>query len=102
MKKDQRVWIFIIIFVKKGNRINYCEGFCNEVIQMLVWGTLRIKGAISIEVSMIDETSINKEVCQVKFTIEGLPKLIIWKPTVASKENYSALPHNYGYSSQSV
>jgi len=48
------------------------------------------------EVSIIDVSSKSKEVCQVQFTRDGLPKLILSKPIVAHKGDYSALPYNYG------
>jgi hypothetical protein len=40
---------------------------------------------------MVDEPSRNKEVYRVQFTIEGLPKLILSKPIVAGKRNYTTL-----------
>jgi hypothetical protein len=51
---------------------------------------------------MMDEPRKNKEVCWVQFTANGLPKLILFKPTVSNKGNYNALPHNYGCSFQST
>jgi hypothetical protein len=50
---------------EEGHIINLYEGFCNEVIQILIQRTLRIEGGMGREVSMVDESSKNKEVCQV-------------------------------------
>jgi len=48
---------------------------------------------------MVDESNKNKKkVCRTQFTIGGLPKLVLSKPIMAHKGNYSALSHNYGYS----
>jgi hypothetical protein len=57
---------------------------------------------MDIEVSMMGLSGKNNEVCQVQFTVDGLPKLIMSKPIVAYKGYYSALSHNYGYSFQST
>jgi hypothetical protein len=65
---------------------------------MLIQRTLRIKGGTSRKVSMMDKPRKKKEVCWVQITVNGLPKLILSKPTVENKENYNVLPHNYGYS----
>jgi hypothetical protein len=65
---------------------------------MLIQRTLRIKGGTSREVSMVDKPRKKKEVCWEQFTVNGLPKMILSKPTVENKENYNVLPHNYGYS----
>lgn len=54
--------------------INQFEGFHNEIIQMLPWGTLRIEGAISRQVSMVDIPSKNKNVCEVQFIVKWFPK----------------------------
>ena len=40
---------------KEGHTINQCEGFCNEVIQMLSHWTFRLEGEIDREVSMVYE-----------------------------------------------
>jgi hypothetical protein len=50
---------------EEGYIINLYEGFCNEVIQILIQRTLRIEGGMVREVSMMDESSKNKEVCRV-------------------------------------
>ena len=51
---------------------------------------------------MMDKPRKKKEVRWVQITVNGLPKLILSKPTVENKENYNVLPHNYGYSFQST
>lgn len=63
---------------------------------MMIQGILWIEKAMDIEVSMMGLSGKNKEVCQVQFTVDGLPKLIMSKPIVAYKGDYSALPYNYG------
>jgi hypothetical protein len=50
---------------EEGHMINLYESFCNEVIQILIQRTLRIEGGMGREVYMVDESSKNKEVCQV-------------------------------------
>jgi hypothetical protein len=54
------------------------------------------RDSLNRELSIIDVSSKSKEVCRVQFTRDGLPKLIMSKPIVAHKGDYSALPYNYG------
>lgn len=82
--------------------INQYEGFLNKVIEMLTQGILKIEELMGKKVSIVDEFSKNKEVCWVQFTAEGLPKLVITRPIIASKGNYNVLPQNYGYFFYSV
>lgn len=69
---------------------------------MIIQGILQIKKGIDREVSIMDVSGKGKEVCQVQFSTNGLPKLILSKPIVTYKGDYSALPHNYGYSFKSM
>ena len=85
---------------EEGHMINQCEGFCNKVIQMMIQGILQIERGMDREVSMMDAFYKNKEVYRRQFTAYKLPKLILYKPTVAHKGNYSAIPYNYRYSFQ--
>jgi hypothetical protein len=43
--------------------INQCKGFYNKVKQMMIQGILWIEKGTNIEVSMLDESRKNKEVC---------------------------------------
>lgn len=49
-----------------------------------------MKKGMNREVSMLDESNKNKEVCRMQFTIGGLPKLVFSKPIMALNGNYSA------------
>jgi len=69
---------------------------------MLIRGTFRIEGGTGREVFVVDESRKNREVCRVQFTTNGLPKLVLFKPTVSNKGNYNALPYNYRWSFQSM
>jgi len=69
---------------------------------MIIQGILQIKKGIDREVSIINVSGKGKEVCQVQFTTDGLPILILSKPVVTYKGDYNALPHNYGYSFKSM
>jgi hypothetical protein len=76
--------------------ISHCEGFHKKVKQMMSRGLLQIEKATSEEVFMMKAP--NKEVCRVEFTTGRPPKLVLSKPVVEHKGNYSALPHDYEYS----
>jgi hypothetical protein len=39
---------------------NQSEDFCNEVIQMMTRGSLKIKGKVDRDVSIVDESNRNK------------------------------------------
>jgi hypothetical protein len=67
---------------------------------MMSRGLLRIEKATSEEVFMMETP--NKEVCRVQFTTGRPSKFVISKPVVEHKGNYSALPHDYGYSFKST
>ncbi|XP_073261997.1 uncharacterized protein [Populus alba] len=84
----------------KGHVISHCEGFHKKVMQMISCGLLRIEKATSEEVFMMEAS--NKEVCRVQFTTGKPPKLVLSKLVVEHKGNYSALPHDYGYSFKST
>jgi hypothetical protein len=82
--------------------INQCKGFYNKVKQMMIQWILWIEKGTDIEVSMLDESRKNKEVCWMQFTISGMPKLVLSKPIVTNKGNYNALTYNYGCSFHST
>jgi hypothetical protein len=84
----------------EGHVISLCEGFHKKVMQMMSRGLLQIEKATSEKVFMMEAS--NKEVCQVEFTIGRPPKLVLSKPVVEHKGNYSALPHDSGYSFKST
>jgi hypothetical protein len=65
---------------------------------MMIQGILQIERGMDREVSMMDAFYKNKEVYRRQFTAYKLPKLILYKPTVAHKGNYSVIPYNYRYS----
>lgn len=67
---------------EEGHMINQYEDFYNKMIRMLTQGTLRIEGDTGRKVSIVDELSKNKKVYKVQFTVNGLPKLIMYKPTM--------------------
>lgn len=56
---------FLKYHQEKDHRINQYRDFHNEVIQMLTRVTLKIKGETGREVFVVDERSMNKEVCRV-------------------------------------
>jgi len=68
------------------------------VVRKLTHETPKIKEATSKEVSVVDEHSMNKEIYGAQLTTDGLPKLILSKPKVASKGSYNVLSYSYGYS----
>ena len=84
----------------EGHMISQWEGFHKKVMQMMSRGLLLIEKATGEEVFMMEAP--NKEVCRVQFTTGRPPKLVLSKPVVAHKGNYSALPHDYGYSFKST
>jgi hypothetical protein len=49
---------------------------------MLTQRTLRIEGDTGRKVPIVEELSKNKKVYKVQFTVNGLPKLIMYKPTM--------------------
>ena len=65
---------------------------------MMNKGLLRVKMIVEDKVSMTDMPG--RDVCQIQLTLEGPPKLIFSKLTVTHKENYNAIPYNYGHSFQ--
>jgi len=84
----------------EGHVISHCEGFHKKMMQMMSHGLLRIEKVTSEEVFMMEAP--NKEVCRVEFTTGRPPKLVLSKPVVEHKGNYSALPYDYGYSFKST
>jgi hypothetical protein len=45
--------------------INQCEDFRNKVIQIMTQGSFKIKGKVGRDISIVDESNMNKEVCLV-------------------------------------
>jgi hypothetical protein len=84
---------------REGHHIEDCIKFHKKVAKMLIMGELRIKNiGGNQEVSMMEGRDKSSEVCGVQTTANGLPKLILTKPSF-TKRDHSAMPYNYGYTS---
>jgi hypothetical protein len=83
----------------EGHHIGDCIKFCQKVAKMLIMGELRLETmGGNQEVSMMECRDKPSEVCRVQTTTNGLPKLILTKPSF-TKKDHSAMPYNYGYTS---
>jgi hypothetical protein len=83
----------------EGHHIEDCIKFCQKVAKMLIMGELRLETmGGNKEVSMMEGQDKLLEVCRVQTTANGLPKLILTKPSF-TKRDHSAMPYNYGYTS---
>ena len=87
-------------FDQKSHFISQCPGFYENVMQLMNRGLLRIETMTRDEIAVTE--MLNQEVCRVQITPGGLPKLILTKPRVTPKEDYNAIPYNYGNSSRGV
>ena len=85
---------------EEGHLINQCKASAASWCRWWTNDYFKLKKATGEEVPMMESPS--KYVCQVQFITNRPPKLILSKPTMAHKEDYSALPHNYGYSFQNT
>lgn len=56
---------FCKYYKKEGHMINQCEDFRNKVIQIMTQGSFKIKGKVGRDISIVDESNMNKEVCLV-------------------------------------
>ncbi|XP_034906448.2 uncharacterized protein [Populus alba] len=78
---------------KEGHHIDECSEFHQKVARMLALGELRIEDVSdNEEVGMIEK-------CRIQSTANGRSKLVLTRPSYASKINYGAMPGDYGYTS---
>ncbi|XP_034903465.1 uncharacterized protein [Populus alba] len=78
---------------KEGHHIDECIEFHQKVARMLTLGELRIEDVSdNEEVEMIEK-------CRIQSTTNGRSKLVLTRPSYASKVNYGVMPEDYGYTS---
>nr|XP_034900655.1 LOW QUALITY PROTEIN: uncharacterized protein LOC118038417 [Populus alba] len=78
---------------KEGHHIDECMEFHQKVAKMLTLGELRIEDiSDNEEVEMIEK-------CRIQSIANGRSKLVLTRPSYASKVNYGAVPGDYGYTS---
>ncbi|XP_073260719.1 uncharacterized protein [Populus alba] len=78
---------------KEGHHIDECIEFHQRVARMLTLGELRIEDVSdNEEVEMIEK-------CRIQSTANGRSKLVLTRPSYASKVDYGAMPGDYGYTS---
>jgi len=84
---------------RDGHHIKDCIEFCEKIAKILKMGELRIEPMEgSGEVSMMEGQDKMTEVCRVQPIANGLPKLILVKPSYI-KGNHNVMPYNYGWAS---
>ncbi|XP_073263760.1 uncharacterized protein [Populus alba] len=84
---------FCLFHKKEGHHIDECIEFHQKVARMLTLGELRIEDVSdNEEVEMIEK-------CRIQSTTNGRSKLVLTRPSYASKVNYGGMPEDYGYTS---
>ncbi|XP_073261622.1 uncharacterized protein [Populus alba] len=84
---------FCLFHKKEGHHIDECIEFHQKVARMLTLGELRIEDVSNNEeVEMIEK-------CRIQSTTNGRSKLVLTRPSYASKVNYGGMPEDYGYTS---
>ncbi|XP_034932830.1 uncharacterized protein [Populus alba] len=84
---------FCPLHKKEGHHIDECMEFHQKVARMLTLGELRIENiSDNEEVEMIEK-------CRIQLIANGRSKLVLTRPSYASKVDYGAMPGDYGYTS---